>query len=110
MTNPPQEATGYDPVKRMSFDPDAFRVPLDGFEMHLRRSELQAVAAGLGERNLTALADALRSLPVRDRAPLWELAVRRFGRGKVPEQAAGEIGMDAIRARQLLSTFTAQLT
>jgi len=93
----------------MSSDSDTFGVPLDGFEMHLRRSEVESVAAGMGESNLAALVQAVRALPVRDRAPGWELAVRRFGRGKVPEQAAGEIGMDAIHARALLEAFAAAL-
>jgi hypothetical protein len=93
----------------MSFDSEAFGVPLDGFEMHLRRSEVESVAAGMGESSLAAVVRAVRALPVRDRAPLWELAVRTFGRGKVAEQAAGEIGMDALHARALLEAFTAAL-
>jgi hypothetical protein len=93
-------------------DPERFRVPLDGYVMQLRRSELESVAAGLGEfdasdeGNLITLAEALRALPVRDRAPLWELAVRRYGRHKPLRQAAGEIGMDAIHARELLEAFS----
>jgi hypothetical protein len=96
-------------------DPEALRVPFDGFVMQLRRGELESVAAGLGEfdssdeGNLLTLAAALRSLPSRDRAPLWELAVRRYGRGKPLEQAAAEIGMDAIRARALLDEFSRAL-
>jgi hypothetical protein len=96
----------------MSFDAEAFRVPLDGYVMQLRRSELESVAAGLGEfdaseeGNLLTLVEALRLLPASDRAPLWELAVRRYGRHKPLEQAAGEIGMDAIRGRALLEAFS----
>ena len=95
----------------MISEQDTFDVPLDGFAMHLRPSELRAVAAGLGqfdasdEGNLLTLVEAVRALPVSDRAPLWELAVRRYGRGKPLGQAAGEIGMDAIRGRALLETF-----
>lgn len=94
---------------------DDFRVSLNGFSMHLRASELRAVAAGLGEfdasdeGNLLTLVAAVQALPVSDRAPLWELAVRRHGRGKPLEQAAGEIGMDAIRARALLQMFEAAI-
>ncbi len=95
----------------MSSEQEAFAVPLDGFFMRLRPSELRAVAAGLGEFdasddcNLLTLVEAVRNLPVSDRAPLWELAVRRYGRARPLEQAAGEIGMDAMRARALLETF-----
>ena len=90
-----------------------FDVPLDGgFVMHLRRSELETVATGLGEfdawerGNLLTLVEAVRRMPVNDRAPLWELAVRRFGGHKPVEQAAGEIGMDAIHARDLLERYS----
>jgi hypothetical protein len=90
-----------------------FEVPLDGsFAMHLRRSELEAVAEGLGEfdasdyGNLLTLVEVLRRMRVNDRAPFWELAVRRFGRHKPVEQAAGEIGMDAIHARNLVAHFS----
>ncbi len=80
--------------------------------MHLRRSELEAVADGLGQfdasesGNLITLVEALRRMRVNDRAPLWELAMRRFGRHKPVEQAAGEIGMDAIHARGLIAHFS----
>ena len=90
-----------------------FEVSLDGaFAMHLRRSELEAVATGLGEfdasehGNLITLVGAVRRMPVNDRAPVWELAVRRFGGHKPVEQAAGEIGMDAVHARALLERFS----
>lgn len=97
-------------------DVPAFRVPLNGFEMHLRRWELEAVAVGLGtfdasaEGDLLTLAEALRRLPPADRAPTWELAVRRYGHHKPLPQAAGEIGLDALHAEDLLSAFTAALT
>jgi hypothetical protein len=93
----------------------AFRVPLNGFDMQLRRSELEAVAAGLGtfdasaEGDLITLAEALRRLPVAERAPTWELAVRRYGHHKPLPQAAGEIGLDALHAEELLARFTAAL-
>jgi hypothetical protein len=93
----------------------AFRVPLDGYEMQLRRWELEAVAAGLGtfdasaEGNLATLAEALSRLPSADRAPTWELAVRRYGHGKPLAQAAGEIGLDALHAEDLLAAFNAAL-
>src|SRR5919202_136473 len=94
-----------------------FEVPLDGsFVMHLRRSELEGVAEGLGEfdaseyGNLITLVESLRRMSVNDRAPFWELAVRRFGRHKPVEQAAGEIGMDAIHARDLVGQFSRLLT
>jgi hypothetical protein len=96
-------------------DTSAFRVPLDGFEMQLRRSELEAVAAGLGtydasaEGDLVTLAEALRRLPASERAPTWELAVRRYGHQKSLPQAAGEIGLDAVHAEELLARFTAAL-
>jgi hypothetical protein len=94
----------------------AFRVPLDGFDMHLRRSELEAVAAGLGtfdtsaEGDLMTLAEALRRLPAAERAPTWELAVRRYGHQKPLPQAAGEIGLDAVHAEELLARFAAALS
>jgi hypothetical protein len=83
--------------------------------MQLRRLELEAVASGLGrfdaseEGDLLTLAQALDRLPARDRAPTWELAIRRFGRHKPLRQAAGEIGLDEIHARQLLDAFAAAL-
>lgn len=101
----------------MGTDPEAFRVPLDGFEMHLRPSELEAVSAHLGPLPagpradaLLALAEAVRTLPVRDRAPLWELAIRHYARAKPLDRAAAEIGMDALHARTLLDTFTRALS
>jgi hypothetical protein len=93
-------------------EPESLRVPLDErFLMQLRPSEVEAVVRGLGEfdssatGNVVTLAAAVRSLPLTDRAPLWELAMRRYGRGKPLEQAAGSIGMDVIRARALLGAF-----
>jgi hypothetical protein len=89
----------------------ALRVPLNGYAIQLRRSELESVAAGLGELDTAAqrdpitLAEALRRLPVNDRAPTWELAVRRFGRHKELDQAAGEIGMDLVHAGDLLEAL-----
>jgi hypothetical protein len=97
-------------------DTDPFHVPLDNFVMQLRRSELESVAAGLGEfdsseeGDLITLAEAVRRLPTTDRAPAWELAVRRYGRHRPLVQAAGEIGMDVVRARELLERFTHLLT
>lgn len=104
---------------RIRYDPeqvDPIRVPLDGHMMVLRPSELSAVAAGLGEfdasaeGNVITLAEALRRMPSNDRAPLWELAVRRYGRHKPLAQAAGEIGMDRIHAARLLERFAELLT
>ncbi len=91
-------------------------VPLNGFSMRLRRSEIGAVAAGLGASvpsqpgEPSALAEALRRLPVADRAPTWEMAVRHFGHGKALAQAAGEIGLDEIHAADLLQALTRSLT
>lgn len=106
---------GYDLVTP-AVDHEGVRVPLNGYAMQLRPSELEAVAAGLGEfdasdeGNLITLAAAVRSLPPRDRAPLWELATRRYARHKPLERAAGEIGMDVIHARELLEAFSRALT
>jgi hypothetical protein len=86
-----------------------------GFAMNLRPSELESVAAGLGESdasvegNQQTLAAALESMPSSDRAALWELAVRRYGRHTPLEQAAGEIGMDVVRARGLLEAYSKAL-
>lgn len=94
---------------------EAFGVPLNGFTMHLRRDELELVAAGLGEfdssaeGDLLTLATALRALPVNDRAPAWEVAVRRFGRHKPLSQVAGEIGLDLSSARDLVERFSQNL-
>jgi hypothetical protein len=96
-------------------DVPAFRVPLNGYDMQLRRWELEAVAAGLGtfdgsaEDDLLTLAEALRRLPPADRAPTWELAVRRYGHHKPLPQAAGEIGLDALHAEELLVAFSSAL-
>jgi hypothetical protein len=92
-------------------DQAALRVSLNGYAMQLRPSELESVASGLGpldaspEGDLITLAEALRQLPVNDRAPAWELSVRRFGRHKPLAQAAGEIGMDVIHAEELLHAY-----
>jgi len=100
----------------MSIDADGFDVPIDGYVMHLRTSELEAVAAGLGafdsseEGDLLTLARALRCLGPAERAPTWELAVRRFGRHKPLAQAAGEIGLDEVVARALMERFNRGLT
>lgn len=85
----------------------ALRVPLTSFAIQLRPSELASVAAGLDQPEPMTLVDALSRLPVTDRAPTWELAVRHFGRRKPLPQAAGEIGMDLIHARDLLRDFLA---
>lgn len=93
----------------------AFTVALNGYAMHLRPSELDAVAAGLAEvypswaSDPRALAATLAALPMNDRAATWELSIRRFaGRKPIPE-AAAEIGMDAVRAEQLIARFDQQL-
>jgi hypothetical protein len=84
--------------------------------MQLRRTELELVAAGLGEfdsseeGDLVTLAAALERLPSSDRAATWELAVRRFGRHKPLAQAAGEIGLDEVVARGMIARFTQCLT
>ena len=89
-----------------------FGVPIEGYVMQLRPSELDSVAAGLGvldsptAGHRARLAQALQKLPAIDRAPTWELAVRHFGRRKPLAQAAGEIGMDVIRAGDLLARFS----
>jgi hypothetical protein len=94
---------------------EAFTVALNGLAMHLRRSEVESVAAGLGEfdaskeGDLITLADAVRHLPANDRAPVWELAVRHFGRHKPIAIAAGDIGLDLIAARDLLERFAHNL-
>ena len=96
-------------------DKAALRIPLNGFSMQLRPSELESVAAGLGEfdsseeGDLLTLAEAVRQLPTNDRAPAWELAVRRYGRHKPLAQAAGEIGLDLIVARDLMERFAHNL-
>jgi len=91
----------------------AFEVPIDAFTMQLQPSELRAVASGLpptsDPRMLEAVAAAVRALPPRDRAPLWELAVRHYARRRSVGQAAAEIGMDPLRARDLLDAFTQAL-
>jgi hypothetical protein len=87
-------------------------VPIDTFVMQLRPSELEAVGSGMNpgsERNLTSLPAAVRALPTSDRAPLWELAVRHYARHKPVDQAAAEIGMDPIHARELLEAFSEAL-
>ncbi len=96
-------------------DNPAFEVPLNGFTMHLRRVEVDPVAAGLealaGRRvaNKADLAAALRQLPVPDRAPTWELTARRFGRRTPLALAAGQIGLDELRAPGLIDAYLALL-
>ncbi len=96
-------------------DDPAFEVPLNGYTMQLRRVELDPVAAGLealaGRRvaNTAALATALRQLPVADRAPTWELTLRHFGRRTPLTLAAGQIGLDELRAPVLIDAYLAQL-
>lgn len=100
------------PDDSQSFEPSSLDVALDGFIMRLRPSELTAVAASFaapGAPGPMRLAEALRGMPTSDRAPVWELAVRHFGRRKPLEQAAGEIGMDVLHARDLLAAFQAAL-
>ncbi len=100
----------------MNVDESLLRVPLGDFAMQLRPGELEKVAAGLGEfdsseeGDLITLASALRRLPAGDRAPTWELAVRRYGRHRSVAGAAGDIGLDEIHARDLLGRFTRLLT
>lgn len=95
----------------MDAAPVDLTVPLNGYAMRLRRSELASVAGGLGEfdasaeGNVITLVEALRRMPRNDRAPVWELAVRRYGRRKPLPQAAGEIGMDQVHADRLLARF-----
>ncbi len=91
------------------------RVALDGLAMQLRRSEVESVANGLGqpdapaESQLIGVAEAVRRLPANDRAPVWELAVRHFGRRKPLAMAAGDIGMDLVLARDLVERFARTL-
>ena len=100
----------------MNLDESLLRVPLGAFAMQLRPGELEKVAAGLGEfdsseeGDLITLASALRQLPAGDRAPTWELAVRRFGLHRPLARAAGEIGLDEVHARDLLARYTHLLT
>jgi len=89
-------------------DGAAATVQLDGYAMHLRPSEMQAVAAGLGV-DAPALPAALRRVAARDRPPTWEVAVRHYGRGRTVAQAAGEIGMDVVHARELLAGLSSAL-
>ncbi|MDQ6669934.1 MAG: hypothetical protein M3069_04170 [Chloroflexota bacterium] len=92
-------------------DKAALRVPVNGYAMQLRASELTSVAAGLATSgaspadDLITLVEALRRLPVNDRAPCWELAMRRFGRRKELFRAAAEIGMDLLHAHDLLDAY-----
>lgn len=92
-------------------DPSTFEVPLGEFTMHLRPSELHAVASGLGTFDVAeegaagALVEALRRMPEGDRAPTWELAVRHYGHQTPLAAAAGEIGLDAVHATELLARF-----
>ena len=98
-------------------NPPAFDVILDAqVTMRLRRSELEAVAAGLGEfdsseeGDLLTLVEAVQRLAANERAPTWELAMRRFGRHKALAQAAGEVGLDESFAKVLLERFCHELT
>ena len=85
-------------------------VPLDGFAMRLRPSETESVAAAMSQADASVFADALRRMPTNDRAPVWELVIRHYARRKPLEQAAAEIGMDVIHARELLEEFSASLS
>ena len=95
----------------LALSPVVRTVPLAGFAMELRPSELAAVATGYpAERTPAALCAALLRLDVADRAPTWELSMRHFGRGKPADQAAGEIGMDALHAAALLAQLDRALS
>ncbi|HLZ29888.1 MAG TPA: hypothetical protein VKV73_21420 [Chloroflexota bacterium] len=83
----------------------ALRVPLNAFTMQLRPSELESVAAGLDYADPLSLVEAVRRLAVNDRAATWELAIRHLGRHTPLPEAAGEIGMDLVHARDLLEAF-----
>jgi len=77
--------------------------------MQLWPAEVESVVAGLGASRSVApeaVVGAIAALPISDRAPAWELAIRHVGRRKPLEQAAGEIGMDVIRARALTESLT----
>jgi len=93
----------------MSVEIRSFRVPIGGYDMQLWPAEVESVVAGLGASQSVApeaVVGAIAALPISDRAPAWELAIRHFGRRKPLEQAAGEIGMDVIRARALTESLT----
>jgi hypothetical protein len=91
--------------------PEILTIPLNGYGMHVRPSELDSVVAGLGEFDTSrdddrvTLVAALRALPVIDRAPTWELVIRRYGRRKPLTRASSEIGMDLLHAEELLARF-----
>jgi len=92
----------------MSVEIRSFRVPIGGYDMQLRLSEVESVVVGLGASQKVlpeAVVGAVTALPTSDRAPAWELAIRHFGRRKPLEQAAGEIGMDVVRARALTESL-----
>jgi hypothetical protein len=101
----PASAEALESAERNSL---AVTVELDGYAMHLRPSEMSAVAAGLGVDAL-ALPAALRRVAALDRPPTWEIAIRHYGRRRAVAQAAGEIGMDVIHARDLLARLTTAL-
>jgi hypothetical protein len=90
-------------------------LPLDGYTMHLQPSEVALVTEGMADLDWfndadpRALPDALQRLPSIDRAPVWEVSVRHFGRRKPLSQAAAEIGMDALHARDLLARLAEAL-
>jgi hypothetical protein len=100
---------------QLSTEANDLRVPLNGFSMQLRRSEIQKVARGLGwldlpqERDPRMLGAALCSLRTNDRAPAWELIMRRYGHGRTLPRAAGEVGLDEIVARGILARFETAL-
>lgn len=82
--------------------------------MHVRPSEAEQVASGLGlpDRGMAAaetLGRAFQKLALRDRPPAWELAVRHYGHGKSLEQAAGEVGLDLLLARDITRAVRAAL-
>jgi hypothetical protein len=91
----------------MNGESRTFAVALGGVDMQLRPSEIEAVAAGLRETTLDAVVAAVEALPISDRAPAWELAIRHYARRKPLDEAAGEIGVDRLRARALMESFTA---
>ncbi|MBV9581443.1 MAG: hypothetical protein JO057_22935, partial [Chloroflexi bacterium] len=67
---------------------------------------VQALGGSVQAERLPA---AVRALPGSDRAPLWELAIRHYARGKPVDQAAAEIGMDPLHAHALLAAFRTAL-
>lgn len=91
-------------------------VDLGGFTWWLVLHDARAVAPALATLGMdpvsvtpSALAGALSRLPLTDRAPAWETAVRTWRFHRTLARVAHELGIDLAHARELQGRLVAEL-